>query len=134
MAVAKIPTKQLGSFTSNLLNSVACATSVYAGSVVRLSGSTFVNSQSDIKANGHVFGICQAKSSTTVCDVLLPGGITSSIYTGLDVTKEYFLSVSTAGLIVVAPVSLTVGQTVWYIGKPYDTQRLLFNPKLRWIN
>lgn len=134
MAVARVPTKQLGNFTSNVLAGVVCDSLVYVGAVVRLSGSTFVNAIADVKANGHVFGICNAKTDATTCDILLPGGITSSIYTGLDITKEYFLDTVTAGNIIIPPLSLVVGNTIWFIGKPYTSTRLLFTPCLRWIN
>jgi len=134
MGVAKVPTKQLGTPTSFPLAGVPCDSSVYVGAVVRMSAGVFVNAQADIKANGHVFGICSAKSSSTVCDILLPGSISDSIFLGLDTSKEYFLSDTVAGSIITAPLSLATGKTVWFIGKPYTATRLLFLPCLRWIN
>jgi len=131
MGVSKTPVKQLGSFTSSTLQSVAVDASVYVGAVVLMSGGTFINAIATSKAASHVFGICTSKSSSTVGDVLLPGGITDGIYSSLDLTKEYFLSDSVAGGIAVPPVPTTAGYTVWVIGKPYTTTRLLFMPELR---
>jgi len=135
MGVSKTPAKQLGvptsSGTSNILPGVAVDATVFIGSVVRMSGGTFVNAIATSKALSFVFGICVAKSSSTVGDILLPGGLTSAIYTGLDTTKEYFLSDSVAEEIAVPPVPTVAGRVVWLIGKPYTSDRLLFKPVLR---
>ena len=135
MGVSKIPIKQLGTIaatsTSNILPGVAVDATVFVGAIVRVSGAIFVNAIATSKAASFVFGVCVAKSTPVLGDILLPGGVTSAIYIGLDPTKEYFLSDTIAGGIAIPPVPTVAGRVVWLIGKPYIATRLLFKPVLR---
>ena len=129
--VSKVPVKQLGTFTANVLSAVACDTSVYLGSLVRLDGTgTFINALADNFINSKVFGICVAKSSPILADILLPGGITPSIYSGLLYEQSYFLSPTTAGdMTTIVPTGS--GQMILNVGQAYTGMRLLFNPLLQ---
>jgi hypothetical protein len=128
--VSKVPIKQLGSFTASILSNVTCDSGVYQGALVRLDSSfIFVNSIANSPVNAEVFGICVLKSSPTVCDILLPGGITDSIYVGLLAETKYFLSPSVAGAMTTT-VPTGSGQIVLNVGQAYNSSRFLLNPLL----
>ena len=126
--VSKVPVKQLGTFTANILSGETCDSSVYVGAIVRVNNlGVFVNAMADTPINAMAFGICVAKTATTIADILLPGGITGNIYAGLFLETNYFLSPTVGGAITtVLPTGS--GQIILNIGKPYTSNRLLFNP------
>lgn len=107
-----------------VITDVPCDSSVYAGAAVRMtSGGSAVNALADSLTNSNVLGICQEKSSSTSC-IIRVLGVTPSIYTGMDVTKNYYLSDSVAGLIQTsAPVAS--GSVILKVGQPYSSQELL---------
>ena len=82
-----------------VLANIACEASVYVGAAVYMQSSgTAKNAIATSLAESNVLGIVESKGSTTLCNIRLLGA-SSSIFTGLDVTKEYYLSDSVAGLI-----------------------------------
>lgn len=107
----------------NIIQSIACDSSVFVGAVVRMSGSNVVNALADSRTNSNVIGICVAKSSSTVCDVQVTG-FTDSIFTGLTVNSPYFLSASTAGEITTTPPTGT-GEIAIPIGTPQTTTKMI---------
>jgi hypothetical protein len=130
MGVAKVPTKQLGSFKNLSLTGVACDASVYVGAVVRIDDTTgeFVNALADSPTNANAFGICTSKSSSTICDVLLPGSVTEAIYTGLLLNTRYFLSATVAGEFTTA-IPTGAGQVIAEVCRTYTSEKVLFLPQ-----
>lgn len=108
-----------GGSTGIVILSVPCDSSVYVGAAVRMtSGGTAVNALADSESNANVIGICETKSSSTVCGIRVSGK-SLGIYSGLDVTKEYFLSSSVAGLLTATPV-IGSGNVLLSIGQPFS--------------
>lgn len=101
---------------TRLLN-VPCAPSVFVGAAVITDGVTVSNALADDISTSNVLGIVVEKNGT-LCDVQV-SGLTESIFTGLDVTKEYFLSSSVAGEITATPPTGS-GHVVVKLGQPFN--------------
>jgi len=110
-----------------IVTNVACQGSVYVGAVVyAVSSGTVANAIGNSPATSKVIGICIKKQSTFLCDVLV-GGYTPEIYSGLDVTKTYYLSDSVAGgLRDSSPTTPTRVQV--RIGRALNDKILVFQP------
>lgn len=135
-----------GGSSSNMLLGVPCEADVYPGACVRMkygaavpsymaewttlssvlsigysnSATLAANALADAYENSNVIGVVESKSSSTVCDIRVYG-IAPSVYLGLDITEEYYLSHTTPGGIVSsfnAPTS--VGTVLLKIGQPYS--------------
>lgn len=108
-----------------VLNDVSCDISVYVGAAVRMTtGGTALNAIADSLANSNVIGIVESKPSTTTCNIRVLG-VSLSIYTGLDVTKEYYLSDSIAGEIQTSTPTSS-GSVILKLGQPFsDTEFLM---------
>lgn len=110
---------------SILIEALPCDSSVYVGAAVRMDGADLVvNAQADTSDNANVLGICETKPSSTICSVRV-GGVTNSIFVGLDQTKEYFLSSTVAGGISTTPPTPAAGRIVLRVGKPLSATRFL---------
>ena len=108
---------------NTVIENVPCDASVYVGAAVRMSSGTAVNALADAKANANVIGVVEKKPTSTTCNIRF-SGVTDSVLSGLDETKEYFLSDITPGLITTtAPIAS--GTEVVSIGKPYTATQLL---------
>lgn len=102
-----------------LLEDVACDASVFVKAAVRMNSSgVAVNAIGDSMANSNVIGFCIAKSSSVLCDILV-SGITPGVFTGLDVTKGYYLSPTVAGEITDTP-SYSTGDVSLRLGQPFS--------------
>jgi hypothetical protein len=113
-----------------ILEGVTCDASVATGKVVRMTGGgTAVNALADIPGNSNMMGICIAKTATTVANIQV-SGITPALYAGLDVTKDYFLSTSSAGD-VTNVVPSGSGEMLVKVGRPFSASRLLILNNLR---
>ena len=111
--------------TANVvIQNVTCDSTVVIGNWVRMtSGGTAVNALATTNATSNVIGVCEAKSNSTTCDIRCLG-VTSSIYTSLDVTKKYFLSDASDGQMVdTAPT--TSGHISLKLGQPYSATEFL---------
>lgn len=107
-----------------VLTDVPCNSSVYVGAAVRMtSGGTAVNAQGNSISNANVIGIVEEKSSTTICNIRVLG-VSSSIFSGLDVTKEYYLSDSIAGLITTT-IPTASGSVMLKLGQPFSSTEFL---------
>ena len=129
-----------------VLYNVPCETDVYVKSAVRMKVDAVVltmddwtdlasltsmsyspssttlaaNALADTYANSNVLGICINKPSANLCDIRLSGS-TADIFTGLDVTEEYYLSDTVPGEIVKTPDAPTdPGTVLLKIGQPYS--------------
>jgi hypothetical protein len=121
---AVIPFESSADTSNVVLTNVACLASVYVGAIVSLDATgTAFNSLADSETNSNMIGICESKSSTTLCDIRVLG-TTTAIFTSLDPSKEYFLSDSIAGAIQTT-VPTTSGHIVLKIGQPFSSTRMV---------
>lgn len=114
----------------NLSVEIACDSSVFIGAAVYIkidSGTAKVYSaKADDLATSNVFGIVESKLSETLCKVRF-GGKTADIFTNLDPAKEYYLSATDAGQIVVEDnIPTAVGSILVKIGQPFSENSLLY--------
>jgi len=109
-----------------ILVDVPCDSSVYVKSAVRMESTGIAyNALADSIANSNVIGIVISKSSVTTCTIRVTG-ITDGVFTGLDVTQEYYLSHSVAGEITTTVPPSGSGYIRLKLGQPYsDTQFLV---------
>jgi len=112
-----------------LLRDCLCDVSVYIGAAVKSFGSICYNAQADSIANSRVIGFAISKSSATRCDVLLCGQ-TGDIYSGLNVSDDYFLSPTVAGGLQTA-VPTGAGHVVAFLGRTISAKNLVVNIALR---
>lgn len=103
----------------NVKQNITCDASVAVGDVVRMNGATAVKAIATSFLGSSVVGIVTSKPTGTTCDITVCGPITS-ILTGLDVTKQYFLSDSTAGALVTTPPT-TSGNYVIRLGNAINS-------------
>ena len=107
-----------------LLSNVPCATAVYVGAAVRMDGTgTAQNAIATSAANSNIIGIVESKSSSTVCSIRVLG-VSEGLFTGLDVTKEYYLSDTVAGDITTT-VPTASGSIILKVGQPYSATDFL---------
>lgn len=107
-----------------VIRSIPCESSVYEGAVVRMqSNGVAKNAIADSLENSNMFGVVELKQSLNVCDVRVLG-VTSDIFVGLDVTKEYFLSDSVDGGLS-ETIPTTSGHVILKVGQPYSDSELL---------
>lgn len=107
-----------------VIQNVTCDNSVYVGAAVRIDAlGTAYNALADSIANSNVMGIVESKSSATVCNIRVLG-VTDAIFSGLDVTKEYYLSAVTEGLITTSVPTVT-GHVKLKLGQPRSATEFL---------
>jgi hypothetical protein len=122
-----------GSPANSVITGVPCDSSVYVGAAVRMdSFGVAQNALADTADNANVLGVVVSKASPTVCTIRFLGVTEGDIFVGLDVTKEYFLSDVTAGLITTTPPT-TPGHVLLRVGQTYSATRLLVIKGLRII-
>jgi hypothetical protein len=114
----------LGGNPNVVLQNVACDSSVYIGAWVRMDGTgTAFNAIASSSATANIIGICESKSSATLCNIRV-GGVSLALYAGLDPTKDYFLSPSVAGGMQTTPPSAS-GQVMIKLGQPFSATQFL---------
>ena len=77
-----------------------------------------LRAQADVIGNSNVIGFIESKSDSTTCNIRVLG-VSEEIFTGLDVTKEYYLSAVTPGLITTA-IPTGSGNVVLKMGQPFS--------------
>jgi len=107
-----------------VLTNVDCNSSVYEGAVVVLISGVAVNAQADSLANSNMIGIVESKLSLNKCNIRVQGTTDGDIFSGLDESKEYFLSDSIAGEITATPPSAT-GSIMLKVGQPFDSGNMV---------
>jgi len=111
---------------------VPCESSVYVKAAVIMQASGIAkNALADSLANSNVIGIVESKSSTTLCNIRVIG-VTPSVFTGLDVSKEYYLSDVIDGDIVTT-IPITSGHVVLKVGQPFSDQEFLVSKGQRTV-
>ncbi len=115
-----------------VLSNVDCLSSVYAGAAVIITAGTVSNALADSMANSNVIGVVESKLSLNKCNIRVLGVTEGNIFSGLDETKEYYLSESVAGDIVSTPPTSS-GSILLRIGQPYDSANMLVIKGLRTV-
>ena len=115
-----------------ILYSVPCTSAVQVGLVVYMNVSNIADlALADTEVNANAIGICEKKISTNICDVRVLG-VSGAFYTGLDVTKEYYLSDVTPGELTTTPPT-TPGHVVLKMGQPYSDNEFFVLKGIRFI-
>lgn len=103
---------------------IPCDSGVAVGDWVRIDlTNTAVKALADTADNAHVMGIVEEKSTSTICSIRL-AGVSKVVFVGLDTTKEYFLSPSTAGGMTTT-VPTGAGEILLRVGKAIDATRIV---------
>lgn len=112
-----------GNSANAVLTGVPCDPSVVTGDFVRIDSGIAVKALADSFENSNVLGLAEVVNGDGTCTVRI-NGVSSSIFSGLDETLEYYLSDVTAGAITdEAPTAS--GHVVIKLGQPFDSQRLI---------
>lgn len=102
----------------NTVSNLSCDASVAIGDVVYVNGSTLEKASALSYLTSLVVGIVISKSGATTCDIVTSGP--TNALSGLDTSKKYFLSETTAGALQTTPPTLS-GSYVVQLGKPIAT-------------
>lgn len=110
--------------TNIVLTNVDCEASVFVGAAVYMQASGVAkNAIATSLTESNVIGFVESKENSTTCNIRLLG-VTPAIFSGLDTSKEYFLSDSIAGEIVdTGPI--TSGHILLKLGQPFSATELL---------
>ncbi len=111
---------------------LACLSSVYVGAAVIINSGTISNAIATSMATSNVIGIVEAKPSLNKCTVRVLGVTENDIYTGLDESKEYYLSDAIAGEVTDTPPSAS-GSIMLKLGQPVDSENMLILKGVRII-
>jgi len=112
-------------FGGLVIKSVPCDSTVYVGAAVRMDATgTAFNGLATTLATSNIIGIVVKKPGTTLCDIRV-SGTTSDIFTGLDVTKMYYLSDTIAGEITTV-IPTTPTHIMLRLGQPFSDKSFLF--------
>lgn len=107
------------------IQNVTCDATVYIGAAVRMNSSgVAINAIANSFDNSNVIGIVEEKASSTICTIRFLGVTLEGIYSGLDTTKEYFLSAITPGEITTT-IPTASGHVVLKVGQPFSSSRFL---------
>lgn len=105
------------------VSGLTCEATVAVKDVVRSDVGVIKRALADSIANSGAIGICIAKTSPTVCTILFAGQV-KLLFTGLDDTKDYFLSPTVpGGLTTTVPVG--AGNVILRIGRAMGADRLI---------
>ncbi len=107
-----------------VLSNIDCLSSVYVGAAVIINGGVVSNALANSMVQSNIIGIVEEKLSLNKCNVRVSGVTGGSIFSGLDETKEYFLSASVAGQITETPPSNS-GDIMLKVGQPFDSSNFL---------
>ena len=129
---ASAPVQQSGSgFNGIIIENVPCHPTVFVNAAVRMSTGTAFNALADSLANSNVIGFVIAKISSEVCNVRI-SGLTEAVFSGLDDTKEYFLSDTVAGEITTT-IPTTSGHVVYRLGIPFSATQFAIDKAARFV-
>lgn len=116
----------------NFVLTVDCDASVIVSDWVRMNSSSIaVKAIADSLSNSNVLGPVESKPTSTTCVVRLTGA-TTEIFSGLDLTKDYFLSAVTAGAMVTVPPTSS-GDVVLKLGQPISDKKLVYIKSTRML-
>lgn len=110
--------------TNTVIPAVPCDISVYVGALVIMRPTGVAeNALADSLANSNVIGIVDSKVNDTACNIRV-ANVTLDIFSGLDVTREYYLSATVAGGMSTA-IPTESGQVRLKIGQPFSETAML---------
>jgi hypothetical protein len=110
--------------TNIVLTNVPCESSVYIGAAVFMQSNGIAkNAIATSLTESNIIGIVEAKPGLNVCNIRVLG-VTPDIFTGLDVSLEYFLSDTIPGGLQTS-VPTTSGHVVLRVGQPFSDKSLL---------
>lgn len=113
----------LASSTPDLvLPNVQCEAAASVGDWVRMSSGIAIRASADNLEDSNVIGLLESKINATTCNIRVLG-VSDPIFTGLDESKEYLLSISPGQMDITAPTDS--GQIILKLGQPFDSQRFL---------
>lgn len=113
-----------------LVSYIHCDLSVVVGDWVRLNEQgVAIKAVADSFDNSTIFGLVEERGSGTNC-VIRVAGISKELFTGLNITKPYFLDTLNPGLMSLS-VPTSPGQIVLSLGRPISDKRFLVQPSLR---
>lgn len=104
--------------------SLTCDASVSIGDWVRYASGILVKATADDRYNSDVVGLVEEKPSSILANVLVTG-ISKEIFIGLDISKQYFLSVTTPGGMYIPPVSTSSGSVILCLGRPITSTQFI---------
>ena len=110
---------------SLIVYDVPCDSSVFVTAAVRMFSGVAYNAQADSMANSNFIGIIENKGSSILCDIRV-SGITAEIFTGLDETKEYYLSDINPGEITTS-IPTNTNSIMLKVGQPFSDKKFLVN-------
>ncbi len=111
---------------SILLTNVPCEATASVGHWVRMDSlGVAIRALADDTTNSNVIGIIEAKIGSTTCNIRVVG-VTEGILSGLDVTKEYYLSETNPGEMAISPPT-GAGSIVLKLGQPFSMTRFMVN-------
>jgi len=102
---------------------IPCDISVYINAFVRMDSGIAVNAKADTFTNSRTIGVVYEKNSPILCSVIF-WGLTPIIFSGLDITKEYFLSTTIDGAIQTT-VPSGGGEIILRVGRALFPNRLV---------
>jgi len=121
-----IPLDQLGSGTGLILPDLNCNSNVQVGDFVYMDATaTAQRGIATSAATSNIIGAVESKTSSTLCSIRVSGK-TPANYSGLDVTKEYYLSDTAPGGIMTTPPTAS-GYIMVKIGQPLSVTQLVVN-------
>jgi hypothetical protein len=112
-----------------VIENVPCNSIVSAGDWIVMQSGQAEQAQANSLTNSNVLGVVISKSTSVLCNVRI-AGVTESLFTALDPTKEYYLSASTPGEMTTTPPSGN-GEIVLILGQPYTDERFVVNKHIR---
>lgn len=107
-----------------VIPNVPCEPSVYVGAAVRMLASNVATlALADSVENSNVLGFIESKATSTSCNIRVLGA-SGDIFSGLDVSKEYYLSdISPGGITTSVPI--TSGHVKLKLGQPMSDKSFL---------
>lgn len=123
-ASSAAPLQSTTDLSGNVVVDFPCDSTVYVKAAVYITGGTAFNAKADAISTANVVGFVESKSSAVLCNIRFCG-LTLSVFSGLDVSKEYFLSSTTAGAISSTPPTAVAGHVEMQLGKPLSATELI---------
>lgn len=107
-----------------VISNVGCETTVFVGAaVIMKTNGEAKNGLADSLANSNIIGIVETKSASNLCTIRV-ANITLDIFSGLDVSKEYYLSSTIPGGITTS-IPTATGTVRLKLGQPFSATSLL---------
>lgn len=114
-----------------VIPNVPCDPTVVVGNWVRMENGIAVNALADTFDNSNIIGLVEMKSTSITANIRVLG-VTAPIFSGLDETREYYLSDISSG-----DMALTIptdpGTVVLKLGQPYSVTQFLVLKGIRMV-